>query len=53
VGFNDHKQEIFNLVQSLKTLFLYTQSDKETVAGTPWRRSADHPECMRDWCEAS
>ncbi len=24
VGFNDHKQEVFNLVQSLKTLFLYT-----------------------------
>jgi len=31
VGFDDHKQEIFNLVQALKTLFLYTQSDKETV----------------------
>jgi len=31
VGFDDHKQEVFNLVQSLKTLFLYTQSDKETV----------------------
>jgi hypothetical protein len=25
VGFNNHKQEIFNLVQSSKTLFLYTQ----------------------------
>jgi hypothetical protein len=24
VGFNDHKQEVFNLVQSLKTLFIYT-----------------------------
>ncbi len=31
VGFFDHKQEIFNLVQALKTLFLYTQTDKETV----------------------
>jgi hypothetical protein len=31
VGFDDHKQEVFNLVQSLKTLFLYTQSEKETV----------------------
>ena len=31
MGFVNHKQEVFNLVQSLKTLFLYTQSDKETV----------------------
>ena len=31
VGFDDHKQEVFNLVQSLKTLFLHTQSNKETV----------------------
>ncbi len=31
VGFNTPKQEVFNLVQSLKTLFLYRQSDKETV----------------------
>ena len=31
VGFDDHKQLVFNLVQSLKTLFLYTQSEKETV----------------------
>ncbi len=31
VGFEDHKQDVFNLVQSLKTLFLYTQSNKETV----------------------
>jgi hypothetical protein len=27
VGFDDHKQE----VQALKTLFLYSQNDKETV----------------------
>ena len=31
VGFDDQKQEILNLVQALKTLFLYTQTDKETV----------------------
>jgi hypothetical protein len=30
-GFDGHKQEVFNLAQSLKMLFLYTQSDKETV----------------------
>ena len=26
VGFDDHKQSVFNLVQSLKTLFLYSQT---------------------------
>jgi hypothetical protein len=31
VGFDDHKQSVFNLVQSLKTLFLHTQSEKESV----------------------
>ena len=31
VGFDDHKQSVFNLVQSLKTLFLYSQSENETV----------------------
>ncbi len=31
LGFNDHKQEVFNLVQSLKTLFLYMQSKKDMV----------------------
>ena len=31
VRFDDHKQDIFNLVQALRTLFLYTQTDKETV----------------------
>ncbi len=31
VGFNDHKQSAFNLVQLLKTLFLYSQSENETV----------------------
>jgi hypothetical protein len=28
VGFDDHKHEVFNLVQALKTLFLYSQSDR-------------------------
>ena len=32
VGSDNHKQSVFNLVQSLKTLFLYTQSEKDTVA---------------------
>jgi hypothetical protein len=31
VGFDDHKQEVFNLVQALKTLFLYTQGEKDGV----------------------
>ncbi len=31
VGFDNHKQLVFNLVQSLKTLFLYTQLEKDTV----------------------
>jgi len=31
VGFDDHKQEVFNLVQALKTLFLFTQAEKDTV----------------------
>jgi hypothetical protein len=31
MGFYDHKQEVFNLVQALRALFLYTQSKKETV----------------------
>jgi hypothetical protein len=30
-GFDDHKQEVFNLMQSLKILFLYTQGNKEMV----------------------
>ena len=34
VGFNDHKQSVFNLVQSLKTLFLYSQSEKEITRET-------------------
>ena len=31
VSFDDHKQSVFNLVQSLKTLFLSTQLEKDTV----------------------
>ena len=31
VGFNDHKQDVYNLVQAMNTLFLYTQTDKESV----------------------
>jgi hypothetical protein len=31
VGFDNHKQEVFNLVQSLKTLILYTQGEKATT----------------------
>ena len=31
VGFDDHKQEVYNLVQVMKTLFLYTQTEKESV----------------------
>ncbi len=31
VGFVDHKQEVLNLVQALRALFLYTQNKKDTV----------------------
>ena len=31
VGFNNHKQEVFNLLQALRTLFLFTQGEKNTV----------------------
>jgi hypothetical protein len=31
IRFDDHKQEIFNLVQALKTLFLHTQGERESV----------------------
>ena len=31
VGFEDYKQEVFNLVLALKSLFLYTQGEKEGV----------------------
>ncbi len=31
LGFDNHKKEVFSLVQALKMLFLYSQSNKETV----------------------
>jgi hypothetical protein len=31
VGFDDHKEKVFNLVQALKSLFLYMQGEKDTV----------------------
>ncbi len=31
VRFDDHKQEVYNLVQALKALFLYMQSKKESI----------------------
>jgi hypothetical protein len=31
VGFDVHKQSVFNLVQSLKMLFLYTQAEKDSA----------------------
>jgi hypothetical protein len=31
VGFDNHKPQVFNLVQSLKTLFQYSQSEKNIV----------------------
>ena len=31
IGFDNHKQDVFNLVQALRSLFLYTQSKKKTV----------------------
>ena len=31
VDFDDHKQEVYNLVQAMKALFLYTQTEKEWV----------------------
>ena len=31
VSFDDHKQEVYNLVQVVNTLFLYTQIEKESV----------------------
>ena len=31
VGFDNHKQAVLNLVQVLKTLFLFTQGEKDTI----------------------
>jgi hypothetical protein len=58
VGFDDHKQEIFNLVQALKTIFQYTQTDKETVEeftrnsrvfGTPSKHLGDRQDYRKGW----
>ncbi len=49
VGFDDHKQEVFNLVQALKTLFLYTQGEKNWVEeyGRNFRSLWDTVEAFR------
>ncbi len=31
MGFDNHKQKVFNLVQAFKTLFLYMQEENDTV----------------------
>ena len=31
IGFDNHKQDVFNLMQVAKTLILYTQGEKESV----------------------
>jgi hypothetical protein len=31
VGFDDHRQSVYNLIQLLKMLFLWTQSEKESI----------------------
>ena len=31
VVFNNHKEEVYNLVKAMKTLFLYTQTERESV----------------------
>ncbi len=46
VGFDNKKQEVFNLVQVLKTLFLYTQGEKDTVE--EFGRSEDPQECIKE-----
>ena len=43
-GFDDNKQEVFNLMQLLKTLFLYMQSKKDRVEEA-W--------CTRGWVKNS
>ena len=35
VGFDDQKQEVYNLVQAMKTLLLYTQTEKSQWKITP------------------
>jgi hypothetical protein len=36
IGSDDHKQEVFNLVQALKMLTLYTQGEKDGVNQVIW-----------------
>ncbi len=31
IGFDDHKQDVYNLVQAIKGLFLYSQWEKESA----------------------
>jgi hypothetical protein len=49
VGFDNHKQDVYNLVQALKTLFLYTQSKKESIKeyGRNFRSLWDTVEAFR------
>jgi hypothetical protein len=56
LGFDNHKQEVFNLVQALKMLFLYTQGEKDTVeefgqnfeaSRKWWKHSGDPQECIK------
>ena len=58
MGFDDHKQEVYKLVQSLKTLFLYSQKENESVEEytrnltSLWDASEDFgrpQECTRHW----
>jgi hypothetical protein len=58
VGFDNHKQEIFNLVSALKTLFLYSQNKIESVEEyfqdfrslwDMWKPSEDHRESTKAW----
>ena len=36
MGFDNHKQEVYNLVQALKALFLYSQLEKKIVDEYEW-----------------
>jgi hypothetical protein len=49
MGFDDHKQEVFKLIQALKTLFLYMQSNKAIVEqyGRNFRAFWDMVEAFR------
>jgi hypothetical protein len=47
IGFDDHKQDVYKLVQALKGLFLYSQLEKELVE--EYRRNL---KCLQDTIEA-